>query len=252
MSSKGWIKVHRQTINHWIWEDPVKAQMWITMLLEVNYTHGKMVLGNSLLRVERGSSTNSIRTWARLFNCGPKATVSFFDLLESDEMITRKTIGKGKHSTTLINITNYEEYQTDRESLNDTLTTTIKNPKGKHERHTIEEIKNTKELKKERRDVDFCAPSVNEVLHEMENLGLESIEAEKESQAYFNHYESNGWKVGKNKMVSWKPSVSSWIKRISDFKNSSSKNYHHGNDEQRINRQTANTINQNLQGWDLD
>lgn len=27
---------------------------------------------------------------------------------------------------------------------------------------------------------------------------------------FFNHYEANGWKVGKNKMVSWKHAVANW------------------------------------------
>ena len=107
------------------------------MLLEVNYSEGKMPLGNQLITVKRGSSTNSIRTWSDLFGCGTKATTNFFELLESDGMITRKVLGKGKHSTTLININNYEDYQASEETLTDTLTTTQAQRKG----HTIKEGK---------------------------------------------------------------------------------------------------------------
>jgi hypothetical protein len=32
-----------------------------------------------------------------------------------------------------------------------------------------------------------------------------------ESKAFFNHYESNGWMVGKNKMANWSASVKNWI-----------------------------------------
>lgn len=34
---------------------------------------------------------------------------------------------------------------------------------------------------------------------------------------FFYHYESNGWKVGKNKMVDWKKALAGWESRESDF-----------------------------------
>ena len=144
---KGWIKLHRQVKEHWIWKDPVKFQWWLTMLLEVNFAPGKMMLGNQLVNVERGSSTNSLRRWAELFGCGTKATTNFFDLLESDGMISRKTLGKGKHSTTLINITNYDQFQTSEETLTDTLTVTQGKHKGNAEGIQYKNEKKKKELK---------------------------------------------------------------------------------------------------------
>lgn len=41
---------------------------------------------------------------------------------------------------------------------------------------------------------------------ELESEGLSTIEAAK----FLNFYESKGWKVGKNQMVSWKSAVSGW------------------------------------------
>ena len=34
-----------------------------------------------------------------------------------------------------------------------------------------------------------------------------------QSESFYNHYESNGWKVGRNSMKSWKASVAQWISR---------------------------------------
>jgi hypothetical protein len=127
---KGYISIHRKIKNHWLWGDPVKFQWWLTMLMEVNYQEGKMNLGNELISISRGSSTNSLRTWADLFGCGTKAVSNFFKLLEKDNMITREILGKGKHSTTLINITNYSDYQAGEETLTTTLTTTQGQHKG--------------------------------------------------------------------------------------------------------------------------
>lgn len=34
-----------------------------------------------------------------------------------------------------------------------------------------------------------------------------------EALRFFNHYESNGWMVGKNRMKKWQAAVSSWLSR---------------------------------------
>ena len=35
-----------------------------------------------------------------------------------------------------------------------------------------------------------------------------------EANKFFNHYESNGWKVGKNQMKSWPHAVANWVTRV--------------------------------------
>lgn len=107
----GWIKIHRPIKEHWIWQDPIKFRWWITMLLEVNYLEGKLILGNNIHVVKTGQSAKSIRSWASCFGCGTKSVINFFNLLENEKMISKEIIGKGKQSTTLINITNYSDYQ---------------------------------------------------------------------------------------------------------------------------------------------
>ena len=60
--------------------------------------------------------------------------------------------------------------------------------------------------KKERvRAKRFAPPTINQI---------ETYVIEKnyyvDAHRFFNHYESNGWKVGKNPMKSWKAAISSW------------------------------------------
>ena len=45
-----------------------------------------------------------------------------------------------------------------------------------------------------------------------------SIFAEVDPQQFFDHYESNGWRVGRNPMRDWKATVRTWKKRKNDFK----------------------------------
>ena len=55
--------------------------------------------------------------------------------------------------------------------------------------------------KKERRKV-FKKPSVEDIKKEFPTFNPES---------FFNYYESNGWMVGKNKMVNWNAAVKNWM-----------------------------------------
>lgn len=51
-------------------------------------------------------------------------------------------------------------------------------------------------------------------------LFLEKKSNETEANKFFNYYESNGWKVGKNTMKNWKAAAAGWISRNKDFSTS--------------------------------
>jgi len=55
----------------------------------------------------------------------------------------------------------------------------------------------------------FEPPTLNEVYLYM--LGKGCNNAQHEAEKFINFYGSNGWKVGKNKMVKWKFAASGWI-----------------------------------------
>ena len=54
----------------------------------------------------------------------------------------------------------------------------------------------------------FSPPSMDEVRDEVERLGY-AVDPER----FIAHYESNGWRVGPNKMKSWKSALVTWHKR---------------------------------------
>jgi len=60
--------------------------------------------------------------------------------------------------------------------------------------------------------VRWIKPSMSDLLEEASRIGLPKNEVEK-FEAY---YESNGWKVGKNKMKSWKHAMAGWKSRWQD------------------------------------
>lgn len=59
----------------------------------------------------------------------------------------------------------------------------------------------------------FTPPSVDEVRVYCKEQGY-SVDAER----FVNHYESNGWMVGKNKMKNWQAAVRNWVKRDKEAK----------------------------------
>jgi hypothetical protein len=67
---------------------------------------------------------------------------------------------------------------------------------------------NTKGADKPPVRVQFLKPSLEEVKLCAAKTGLPVTEAEK----FFNYYESNGWRVGKNPMKSWTHAVANWFK----------------------------------------
>ena len=52
----------------------------------------------------------------------------------------------------------------------------------------------------------FSKPSMDEIKEQAAKIGLPQHEADK----FFNYYESNGWKVGKNAMKSWPHALQNW------------------------------------------
>lgn len=84
---------------------------------------------------------------------------------------------------------------------------------AKKERKESKEIKEKKEI-----DSRFTPPSESEVKDYFLSK-LNTTEAEKEYRAFFSYYESNGWKVGKNKMKNWHAAAAGWISRKDNFKN---------------------------------
>lgn len=70
------------------------------------------------------------------------------------------------------------------------------------------------DVKRENRQIAkrFVAPSLEEIRAYVYEKGY-AMSAE----AFYNHYEANGWMVGRNKMKSWKAAVAQWNGREPEF-----------------------------------
>jgi len=113
---EGWIKLHRQIIDHWIYKDPIKFKWWVDILFMVNHEDNKINIGFELFDCKRGQSIMSLQNWAARWNVNKDTARNFLKLLEKDGMILHENLSK----TTRLTVCNYDNYQT---SLHDRQTT---------------------------------------------------------------------------------------------------------------------------------
>ncbi len=107
---EGWINIHRQIKENWIWksEEPFdKRSAWIDLLLTVNHKNKKIPFENGFIEIERGQTLTSIKQLSERWKWSRHKVSDFLDQLERDTMIvqvrdTRKT---------LVSIVNYDKYQ---------------------------------------------------------------------------------------------------------------------------------------------
>lgn len=71
----------------------------------------------------------------------------------------------------------------------------------------------------------FTKPTPEQLTGKFINKGLCFNEAQIEADKFISHYESNGWKVGKNKMVSWPHAVNNWMNRKQESDNEKRNRY---------------------------
>ena len=188
----GWIKIHRQIEDHWVFENPVYLKRWLTILMKANHSDRKINLGYDLIDINSGQCAYSLRTWSAIFECGTKQTTKFFDMLENDGMIKRETIGSGKQSTTLINISNYEQFQT----IKETQGTTQEDAKGKRKGNARGiQLKNVKKEKKEKKYISSNGDKYTEA---------EILEKYKSLISKWNEIKGTKFKAGPNNLASFK------------------------------------------------
>ena len=129
----GWIKLHRDIQEHWLWEDEPfsRGQAFIDLLMEVNHEDKKKLFNGELIEIKRGSKITSLRQLSERWKWSTKKVKKFLEQLEKDEMITFKSDTK----KTVITIENYSVYQ-DRGNSEET--------EGKHLGNTEEKQKKNK------------------------------------------------------------------------------------------------------------
>lgn len=96
--TEGWIKLHRSIRKNWIWEDAQMLKWWLDILLQANHQDKKILLGNSLLTIERGSFHTSEVKLSERWKVERKTVRRFPELLQKDNMILIEKSKRGQSS----------------------------------------------------------------------------------------------------------------------------------------------------------
>ena len=136
--NNGWIKLHRQLQDHWIWRKPEQLKAWIDILLMVTHTERtKFIKGQEVL-LKQGEVDASFRYLAKRWDWSIGKVQRFLILLKKCSMIEVKT-STGQN---LISVCNYASYQIEQ-NQNDTQVGTA----------PIQERYENKNVKKERTNI---------------------------------------------------------------------------------------------------
>ena len=128
--NEGWISIHRSLQSHWLWADKPfsKGQAWIDILLLANHQDNKFLLGNELVEVKQGSFITSEVKLMERWGWSKSKVRSFLKLLESDEMLIKKSDTK-KTTLTVVNYSHYQDKETTEEPQKNHKETTKEPPK---------------------------------------------------------------------------------------------------------------------------
>ena len=216
--SYGWIALNRQITSHWIWgnEPFTKAQAWIDLLLHANHKEAKVMLKDQLVTLQRGQQARSQVTLAKEWKWSRDKVKRFLNLLEKDGMLIQQT----SQLTSIITICNYKDYQDSKSPDKATGNTTGKQQarqQADSRQGTVKNVNNDNNEKKKEKRAQFSKPELNELQNYCLEKGLNPTEAHQEADKFFNHYEANGWKVGKNPMKKWQAALSGWLTRRKQY-----------------------------------
>jgi len=177
LSDKGWIKVDRDLLNHWIWNDEPfsKGQAWIDLIMLADHKDHKNPYKNQIVTYKRGSVHMSISLLAKRWGWSRDKARRFLNLLEQDGMVL---INATIHRT-IITIVKYGVYQdkpttnkaTNRQQIDNKPTVSntylkndknVKNEKNNNASHTETEEERIAREEKETEDWWNSLEEVNE------------------------------------------------------------------------------------------
>ena len=214
MSDSGWIQLHRQIRENWIWEDPAKLKAWLDILMMVNHEEKKILVNGELVTIHRGEKLTSIVKLSERWGWTRRRVVRFLDLLENDKMCTTNRTANG----TTIKVNNYKEYQGFKPTKRTTNDTTNSTADDTPDDTTVDTPHDTQTIMSNNSSNNvnnfFCAGALKKIPPEKSDV--EAYCREKryrgmDIDGFFEYYDLRDWKLtGGLKITDWTKAVDYW------------------------------------------
>lgn len=119
MSDKGWVRIDRSMLDHWLWKSKQPfddRSAWIDLILLANYKDNKTAYKGEMVVCERGTVNLSISSLAKRWGWSRDKAKRFLRTLTCDGMIS---LNATTHRTT-IKLIKYDDFQNQRSTNNAT------------------------------------------------------------------------------------------------------------------------------------
>ena len=197
-NNTGWIKIHRSILN-WEWFDSANTFIvFMYCLIRANHKENDW----KGITVERGTFITSYRKIATETGLTvQKVRTALANLQTTHELTLKPT-----QSYTLVSICNYDFYQDEGD---------LKQHINQHTIHlqSNKQITTNKNEKKLRSKETYIVPPKNKFIKPTKaelDAYCEKMNYNVNTEKWLAHYNSNGWKVGKNPMKSWQSALTTW------------------------------------------
>ena len=139
--SKGWIKVDRDIVDHWIFHDAEYFRAWMLILLMANHEEHTVMIDKKPVKIPPGAFHSSLTILAQRLGWTKSRVLRYTQRLEMDAMLRTK---RTSHGTTFF-VENWGKYQGGR-NTNSTANDTARDTSHDTSRDTQTRIyKNDKE-----------------------------------------------------------------------------------------------------------
>lgn len=213
MSNSGWIKLHRQIVDNWIWEDADMFKAWIDILLMVNHEDKKIYVNGKLTTIHRGEKLTSITKLSERWRWSKRRVMRFLDLLEEDEMCTTERTTYG----TTLKVVNYAEYQgftTPKRNTVDTTNVTTHSTAHVTADGTAPDTQTIMNNKSSNNVNNFFSASAQKKMPPAKSDVEEYCRAKNyhmDIDGFMTYYNMNGWTLsGGRKIQDWQAAVDYW------------------------------------------
>ena len=186
----GWIRLDRGIQDNFLWQEPEALKLWLYLLMAASLTDKATAFNGQMLNIKRGQLVFGLNAASARLNISIRRLRKYLNWFESDDMIDKQITNK----FSIISITNYSQYQD-----------TGKQPSSKSQA-TAKQTSTTIQVTSNKEQ--SIPPTVDEV-----RAYCDSRSNGIDPEMFIAFYEARGWKIGKDRMKSWKACVVTWEKR---------------------------------------
>ena len=186
----GWIRLDRAIQENFLWQEPEALKLWLYLLMAASLTDKATAFNGQMLNIKRGQLVFGLNAASARLNISIRRLRKYLNWFETDDMIDKQITNK----FSIISITNYSQYQDAGKQASSKSQATAKQTST-----TIQVTSNNKQS---------IPPTVEEV-----RAYCDSRSNGIDPEMFIAFYEARGWKIGKDRMKSWKACVVTWEKR---------------------------------------